>query len=113
REDDVVAPAAGERLAHDLFGLALRVDVGGVDEGDAGVEPGVDDADRLVVVGVAPGAEHHGSEAELADRHAGPAEEVLLHGQASWLAGWAGSSVAAQLPSSRSASSWREPGSAV
>ena len=53
REDDVVA-AARERLADDLLRLAARVDVGGVDEVDAGVERAVDDADRLVVVGVAP-----------------------------------------------------------
>ena len=65
REDDVVAPAAGERLADDLLGLALPVDVGGVDEVDAGVERRVDDADRLVVVGVAPRAEHHRAEAEV------------------------------------------------
>ena len=37
-EDDVVAPPAGERLADDLLGLAARVDVGGVDEVDPGVE---------------------------------------------------------------------------
>ena len=35
REHDGVAPAAGERLADDLLGLAARVDVGGVDEVDA------------------------------------------------------------------------------
>ena len=63
-QDDVVA-AALERLADDLLGLAGRVDVGGVDEVDAGIEGAVDDADRVVVVGVAPGAEHHRAEAEL------------------------------------------------
>jgi hypothetical protein len=77
-EDDVVA-AAGERLADDLLGLALRVDVGGVDEGDPGVQRGVDDADRLVVVGVAPGAEHHRAEAQLANRNAGAPEQVVFH----------------------------------
>ena len=68
--DDVVA-AALESFADDLLGLALGVDVGGVDEVDAGVERAVDDADGLVVVGVAPGAEHHRAEAHLADRDAG------------------------------------------
>jgi hypothetical protein len=34
REHDVVAPAASERLAHDLLRLTARVDVGGVDEVD-------------------------------------------------------------------------------
>jgi hypothetical protein len=53
-EDDVVAPAAGQRLADDLLGLALGVDVGGVDEVDPGVQGPVDDPDALVVVGVAP-----------------------------------------------------------
>src|SRR5213080_3582276 len=52
-EDNVVA-AALEGLADDLLGLAGAIDVGGVDEVDAGVERGVDDPDRLVVVGVAP-----------------------------------------------------------
>ena len=51
-EDDVVA-AAFEGLADDLLVLALAVDVSGVDEVDAGVERGVDDPDRLVVVGLA------------------------------------------------------------
>ena len=66
-QHDVVAPAAGQRLADDLLGLAARVHVGGVDEVDAGVERAMDDADALVVVGVAPGAEHHRAEAERAD----------------------------------------------
>ena len=65
RQDDVVALAAGECLADDLLGLAGGVDVGGVDEVDPGVERGVDDPDRFVVVGLAPGAEHHRAEAQL------------------------------------------------
>jgi hypothetical protein len=63
REHDVVAPAL-ERLADDLLRLAGGVDVGGVDEVDAGAERAVDDADRVIVIGVAPGAEHHRAEAE-------------------------------------------------
>ena len=59
----VVAPA-GQRLADDLLGLAGRVDVGGVDEVDPRVERAVDDPDRVVVVGVAPVAEHHRAEAQ-------------------------------------------------
>jgi len=66
-EDDVLAPAAGERLADDLLRLAARVDVRGVDEVDPRVERAVDDPDRLVVVGIAPLAEHHRAEAERAD----------------------------------------------
>ncbi len=52
REDDAVTTPF-ERLAHDLFGVA--VGVGGVDEVDARVQRLVDDADRVVVVGVADG----------------------------------------------------------
>jgi hypothetical protein len=64
-EDDVVAPAL-ERLADDLLGLAGAIDVRGVDEVDPGVERGVDDPDRLLVIRVAPGAEHHRAETQLA-----------------------------------------------
>ena len=63
-QHDIVATAL-ERLADDLLRLAGGVDVGGVDEVDPGVQRAVDDADRVVVVGVAPGAEHHRAEAQL------------------------------------------------
>src|SRR4029079_7920318 len=62
-----------------LLGLAGAVDVGGVDEVDAGVEGRVDDPDRLVVVRVAPGAKHHRAEAKLADRDAGASQGPVLH----------------------------------
>src|SRR5918912_1551830 len=78
-EDDVLAPAAGERLADDLLGLARPVDVGGVDEVDACAERTLDDPDGLVVVGVAPGAEHHRAEAEVADRNTGASEWSKFH----------------------------------
>ena len=77
-QDDVVA-ATGERLADDLLRLALAVHVGGVDEVDPGVERGVDDADRLLVIRVAPRSEHHGAEAHLADRDAGASQQTLFH----------------------------------
>ncbi|HEY5294483.1 MAG TPA: hypothetical protein VIJ70_03310 [Gaiellaceae bacterium] len=73
REHDGVA-APFEGLADDLLRLAARVDVGRVDEVDACVERAVDDRDRLVVVGVAPGAEHHRAQAERADLDAGAAQ---------------------------------------
>jgi len=57
----------------------LRVDIGGVDEVDPGVERAVDDPDALVVILGAPVAEHHGPEAQLADRDAGASEASLLH----------------------------------
>jgi hypothetical protein len=73
REHDVVAPVL-QRLADDLLGLAARVHVGGVDEVDPRVEGAVDDLDRVVVVRVAPAAEHHGAEAQRAHLHTGSSE---------------------------------------
>ena len=78
REHDVVA-ATTQRLPHDLLGLAVRVDVGGIDEVDAGVERGMDDADGVVVVAVAPQPEHHGAETLRADLDAGLTERAVFH----------------------------------
>jgi len=52
REDDAVTTPL-ERFAHDHFGLA--VPVGGIDEVDSRVQRLVDDADRVVMVGIADG----------------------------------------------------------
>jgi len=60
-----VVATVREGLADDLLRFAGRIDVGGVDEVDAGIQGAVDDADAVVVVGVAPGAEHHRAEAQL------------------------------------------------
>src|ERR1019366_8169639 len=78
-EHDLVPPSPGEGLADDLLGLALGVDVGGVHEVDPRVEGAVDDADRVFVILVTPGAEHHGAEAERADLDPSAAESALLH----------------------------------
>jgi hypothetical protein len=78
-EDDVVAAAASEGFADDLLGLALGVDVSGIDEVDSGVERGVDDANRLVVVRVTPGPEHHRPEAQLGHRDARASEDAMFH----------------------------------
>jgi hypothetical protein len=86
-EHDPVA-AALERLADDLLRLAAGVDVGGVDDVDARVERAVDDPDRLLVVGVAPGAEHHGAEGEGADLDAGAAEGAVAHAISCWRMEW-------------------------
>ena len=75
----LVAPAL-QRLADDLLRLAAGVHVGGVDEVDAAVEGGVDDLDAVVVVAVAPGAEHHRPEAVAADLDPGGAERGAFHG---------------------------------
>jgi hypothetical protein len=78
RQDDVVA-APLECLAHDLLGLAVGVGVGGVNEVDPRVKRLVDDADRVVVVGVADGPEHHRAQCVGTDLHAGPAKGAVVH----------------------------------
>ena len=87
-QDHVVA-ATGERFGHDLLGFTGRVDVGGVDEVHTRVQRGVDDANALVVVGVAPGPEHHRPQAEVADLDAGAPERAVVHGPVSSPAGTA------------------------
>ena len=78
REDDVVATSL-QGLPDDLLGLSGRVDVGGVDEVDPGVERRVDDPDAVVDIGVPPRAEHHRAEAVGAHADAGPTERSILH----------------------------------
>jgi hypothetical protein len=85
-EDHVVAPAAGQRLADDLLGLAAAIDVGRVDEIDAGVERSVDDPDALVVIGVAgrvgSRSKHHRAEAERTYLHSCASKRSIVHGLA-------------------------------
>jgi len=83
-EHDVVAAAVGQGLADDRLRLPGRVEVGRVDEVDAGVERAVDDPDRVVVVTVAERAEHHRAEAQLTDRDAGASQWPIVHGGSSW-----------------------------
>src|ERR1022692_3924984 len=78
-EHDPVAPSAGQRLADNLLRLAGRVHVRGVDEVDPGVERLVDDPDRIVVIRIAPGPEHHGAKAERADPDACRAKHPHFH----------------------------------
>ena len=75
-----LVPAAAQRFADDLLGLAGRVHVGGVDDVDAALQRGVDDPYAVVVVGVADGAEHHGSEAVHAHLDAGAPQDAVSHG---------------------------------
>jgi hypothetical protein len=82
-EHDVVT-STPQRLADDLLGLARGVHIGGVDEVDPLVEGRVDDADTVVVVGVAGGTEHHGAQAVDAHLDAGAAEGAVAHGRAPW-----------------------------
>jgi hypothetical protein len=77
REDNAVA-ASLERFAHGHFGLAVCV--GGIDEVDPRVQRLVDNAGRVVVIGVADGrAECQRAERVGADLDAGPAEGAILH----------------------------------
>jgi hypothetical protein len=50
RQHHVISSSARQGLADDDLRLALRVDVGGVDEIDPGVERSVDDPDALLVI---------------------------------------------------------------
>src|SRR4029077_11187418 len=68
-----------QRLADDHLRLPLGVAVGGVDEIDPCVQRPMDDADRLLVIGVPPTAEHHRAEAERGDLQTAPAEIPVLH----------------------------------
>jgi hypothetical protein len=78
-QHDVAAPAF-QRLADDLLRLAAAIPVGGVDEVDAGVQGLVDDADAVVVVGIARSAEHHRAQAIGRDFDSGFSERAVLHG---------------------------------
>jgi hypothetical protein len=78
-QDDVVAASARQCLGNDLFALTRRVDVGGVDEVDTGIQRAVDDADALVVVTVAEAPEHHGAEAQVRDLHTCVSERAVGH----------------------------------
>ena len=78
-QHDVVAPSAGERLAHDLLRLTAGVDVGSIDEVDPRIQRAMDDPDRVVMIGVAKGAEHHRAQAQRADRDAGASQGSVVH----------------------------------
>ena len=78
-EDDVVASPVGQCFADDLIRLALGVHVGGINEVDAGIQGSVDDLDRDVVIGLAPGAEHHCAKAKWAYLHAGTSKVAVVH----------------------------------
>jgi len=71
--------AAAQRLADDLLRLPSRVHVRGVDEVDSAVQRGVDDPDAVLVIGIAPRAEHHRAEAVRADLDPGTAERPHPH----------------------------------
>src|SRR5690606_3166304 len=86
---DHAIAAALDRRAEDRLGCAVGIHVGGVEEVDAGIETDVDDASRLLDVGIAPGAEQRplaaeGAGAEPERRHlqARGAEVPVFHRRA-------------------------------
>jgi hypothetical protein len=78
-QHDGIPVQGGEGLTHDLLGLTEGVDVGRVDEVDAGVHRSLDDADRVVVVLVAPRPEHHRPETERADLDSSTSKCAVVH----------------------------------
>ena len=79
REDHARTIDRRERFADDDLGLAVRIGVGGVDEVDACVERAVDDADRVIMVRVAPAAKHHGAETQGAYFYSGTSKVIEFH----------------------------------
>ena len=71
-----VSPASGaaaQEPADELLAAPVAVDVGGVEEGDPGVDGGVQHGERVVLADLAPvGAELPGAEADHADVAAQP-----------------------------------------
>src|SRR5437773_9498957 len=57
----------------------MRIGVRGVDQVYPGIQRRVDDVDALFLVGIAIGAEHHGSESVCADADAGSSESAIFH----------------------------------
>src|SRR5262245_28513809 len=80
RDHRLLAPAL-ERLADDLFRLPHPIAVRRVDEGDALVERAADDADAVVVVGIAPPTERHRAETDARDLETAVSESKVLHGR--------------------------------
>ena len=85
RGDENAVAAAGERFAEDLLGEAIGIDVGSVDEVDAGVEALVDLPGGELDVGCADDGEHaappegHRSEREGGDAQARATELAIFH----------------------------------
>src|SRR4030095_6534228 len=57
----------------------MRIGVRGVDQVYPGIQGRVDDVDALFLLGIAIGAEHHGSESVCADADAGSSERAVFH----------------------------------
>ena len=75
RRDDRPTASFGERAAEELLALGRAVDVGGVEEVDAGIERGVDDALGGGLVDAHPEV----VAAEADDRDAQRSDRTMLH----------------------------------
>jgi len=76
-----LAPERPAERADDALAAPVAVDVGGVDEGDAGLDRGAEGRKRLVLVDLTPvGAELPGAKADHTDGGGGAPKGPLLHG---------------------------------
>ena len=80
-DEDLLATPLAEELADYLLAPAVTVDVGGVDERHARVDGGVERAEALRVVDLAPigAADRPRAETDRADISTGLAEPAVLH----------------------------------
>src|SRR5215204_153537 len=77
---EIVAVAARERVTNQHLVVAHAVEIAGVEQGDAGVERGVDGGDALAAVGRAVEIRHaHAAEADRRDGWTCRAEFALFH----------------------------------
>ena len=88
RDHDALTPpiTLREPTAHDGLGqfAAVAVDVGGVEEVQPELETAIDDAERLVLVGLhatplGPHAEVHGAETQWAHAESGTSKKSIVH----------------------------------
>ena len=78
RDDELCAGQGRDRIAQRVLGLALGIDVGGIEEIDAELEGMGDQAVRLASID--PGAEGEpGTERELADSQTAAAQSARSH----------------------------------
>jgi hypothetical protein len=79
-DDRLLAVAAAQRLTDEQLVVPSCVVVARVEQGDAGVERGLDRGDRLRLVGGAVEVGHaHAAEAEGRDREPGGSERACVH----------------------------------
>jgi hypothetical protein len=83
-------PVAAALLQHcrdDLFGPAIAIDVGRINEGDAGIKCGIECTLAVCLADIAPGASDlPGAEADLGNGCAGLAKNSRFHGAVSCFA---------------------------